>query len=128
MKKFYSAALLAALALLAAGQSQAANSRYIAAACGQMPAAPSLIDGKSATESALRQVAVQVRGFADEAVSFINCLDSQPVSTAYISQPSYRSALAVQRDQAIDRLERTVAAYNAELREFKAQAKQVAAR
>lgn len=126
MKKLYSALFLSAVALLAAGQSQA-NPVAIKRACGEAPAAPALIEGKSATEQAMRQTAASVRAFADQSISYLTCLDNHPVSSAYLSQPSYRAAAAAVRDRAADKLEYTVASYNAELRAFKAQQSQVAA-
>lgn len=125
MKKLYSALILSALALLAAGQSQAAHP-IIKRVCGEAPAAPDLVKGATATEQSMRQVAGTVRGFADKSMEYLTCLDNQPVSTAYIAQPSFRAQLAAQRDQVADRLEYTVNAYNSELRSFKAQQPQVA--
>ena len=126
MKKLYSALVLSALALLAAGQSQA-NPAAVERACGKAPQAPALIEGKSANEPAMRQTAASVRGFAKDSISYLTCLDSHPVSSSYLSQPSYRASMASLRDQAADRLEVTVNSYNAELRAFKAQQSQVAA-
>ncbi|MFV3075312.1 hypothetical protein [Niveispirillum fermenti] len=125
MKKLYSALLLSALALLAAGQSQAAHPA-VKRACGQAPAAPGLIDGKSATEQSMRLVAGSVRGFADESLKYLTCLDNQPISTAYMAQPSFRAALAAHREEVADKLEVTVNAYNSQLRSFKSQQAQVA--
>ncbi|MFV3126245.1 hypothetical protein [Niveispirillum sp. KHB5.9] len=125
MKKLYSALILSALALLAAGQSQAAHPA-LKRICGEAPASPELVAGKSATEASMRQVAGSVRGYADQSLDYLSCLDSQPASSSYMAQPSFRAQLAAYRDQVADRLEATVNAYNAELRDFKAQQAQVA--
>lgn len=125
MKKLYSALILSALALLAAGQSQAAHPA-LKRICGEAPASPELVTGKTATETTMRQVAGSVRGFADQSLQYLSCLDSQPASTSYMAQPSFRAQLAAYREQVADRLEYTVNAYNTELRAFKAQQAQVA--
>lgn len=125
MKKLYSALILSALALLAAGQSQAAHPA-LKRLCGEAPAAPQLIEGTTATRDSMVQVAGSVRGFADQSLNYLSCLDSQPASTSYMAQPSFRAQLSAYRDQVADRLEMTVNAYNAELRDFKAQQAQVA--
>lgn len=125
MKKLYSALILSALALLAAGQSQAAHPA-LKRICGAAPSAPELVSGKTATEASMILVAGSVRGFADQSLAYLSCLDSQPASTSYMAQPSFRAQLSAHRDQVADRLEDTVNAYNAELRSFKAQQAQVA--
>jgi ABC-type transporter MlaC component len=127
MKTIYTALFVSAVALLAVGQSNAAPTA-IKRVCGEAPAAPSVIDGKSATEQAMRQTAAAVRGYASKAVNYLTCVDNADISTAYLSQPSYRAAVAAHRDQIVDRLEMTVGSFNSELRAYKDQQSQVASK
>lgn len=126
MKNLVSALLLCAVSILITAPSRA-DIAGLNAACGGLPAAPSITKGDTADEVAMRAYGVGMRDYTSRLMTYLTCLDNHPASAADMASASYRRDVISHRQQVVDQLERTVSRFNIELREFKARQAQVAA-
>lgn len=126
MKNLFSALILSTLALAVTGPALADISG-LNAACGGLPTAPSVTQGDSADETAMRAYGTDMRDYTARLMSYLTCLDNHPASSADMASASYRREVISHRQQVVNQLEKSVTRFNAELRTFKSRQAQVAA-
>ncbi|WP_133065603.1 hypothetical protein [Niveispirillum lacus] len=125
MKNLLSALLLS-MFVLTTGNPVLADVASLNAACGGLPAAPSVTRGDSADETAMRTYGAGMRAYTGQLMTYLTCLDEHPASPAEMASAAYRRDVISHRQQVVDQLERTVSRFNIELRAFKARQSQVA--
>ncbi len=126
MKNLFSALILSTLALAVTGPTLA-DITGLNAACGGLPTAPSVTQGDSADETAMRAYGAGMRDYTARLMTYLTCLDNHPASSADMASASYRREVISHRQQVVDQLEKTVTRFNAELKTFKSRQAQVAA-
>ncbi len=125
MKTLKSALILSTFGILMTGPALA-DIKGLNAACGGLPAGPSVTKGDTADEGAMRAYGAGMRDYTARLMTYLTCLDNHPASAAEMASASYRRDVISHRQQVVDQLERTVTRFNIELREFKARQAQVA--
>lgn len=126
MKNLFSALILSTLFLAITGPANADISG-LNAACGGLPAAPSVSQGDSADETTMRAYGAGMRDYTGRLMTYLTCLDNHPASSADLASASYRRDVISHRQQVVDQLEKSVSRFNSELKSFKSRQAQVAA-
>lgn len=126
MKNLFSALILSTLFLAVTGPALADVSG-LNAACGGLPAAPSVSQGDSADETTMRAYGAGMRDYTGRLMTYLTCLDNHPASSADLASASYRRDVIAHRQQVVDQLEKSVSRFNSELKSFKSRQAQVAA-
>ena len=92
---------------------------YAAAAC-QNPAMVSIPDGKSSTLEQMVAAQTQVKAYMAAMQDFLSCVDNEASAKGENAPAEYKSLMITRHNTAVTEMEAVAAAFNDQLKAFKA--------